>query len=42
VDQGGSADDVFVLMFEVRRRVLEVHGVELHPETVLAGFDGAP
>jgi UDP-N-acetylenolpyruvoylglucosamine reductase len=42
VDQGGSADDVFVLMFEVRRRVLEVHGVELHPETVLVGFDGAP
>ncbi len=42
VDHGGSADDVFVLMFEVRRRVLEVHGVELHPETVLVGFDGAP
>ncbi|HEV8298728.1 MAG TPA: UDP-N-acetylmuramate dehydrogenase [Acidimicrobiales bacterium] len=37
-DDGGSADDVFALMVAVRRRVLEVHGVELEPETRLVGF----
>jgi UDP-N-acetylmuramate dehydrogenase len=41
-DQGGSADDIFALMAEVRRRVLKVHGVDLLPETVLVGFSEAP
>jgi len=41
-DQGGSADDIFALMTEVRRRVLEVHGVDLLPETVLVGFSEYP
>ena len=38
-DAGGSADDVRHLMEEIRRRVLEAHGVDLHPETILLGFD---
>jgi UDP-N-acetylmuramate dehydrogenase len=38
-DPGGSADDVHDVMLEVRRRVLEVHGVELHAETRLLGFE---
>ncbi len=37
-DEDGSADDVAALMDEVARRVLEVHGVSLVPETVLVGF----
>jgi UDP-N-acetylmuramate dehydrogenase len=37
-EPGGSADDVAALMAQVRRRVLEHSGVELHPETVLVGF----
>ena len=37
-DEGGSADDVFALMREVRRRVRDVHGVELTAETQLVGF----
>jgi UDP-N-acetylmuramate dehydrogenase len=37
-DVGGRADDVFALMLEVRRRVHEVHGVWLEPETRLLGF----
>ena len=37
-DDGGSADDVFALMREVRRRVRDVHGVELTAETQLVGF----
>ena len=37
-DDGGSADDVFALMREVRRRVHEVHGIELTAETKLVGF----
>ena len=37
-DDGGSADDVFALMREVRRRVRNVHGVELMAETQLVGF----
>lgn len=41
-DAGGRADDVHALMLEVRRRVLEVHGVQLEPETRLAGFDLDP
>lgn len=38
-DPGGRADDVVALMTEVRRRVAARTGVELHPETVLVGFD---
>jgi UDP-N-acetylmuramate dehydrogenase len=37
-DAGGSADDVFALMQEVRRRVLAASGIELHAETRLVGF----
>ena len=37
-DEGGSADDVFRLMGEVRRRVSEDSGVDLHHEPVLVGF----
>jgi len=37
-DEGGSADDVFALMREVRRRVRDVHGIELTVETHLVGF----
>ena len=37
-DEGGLAGDVFSLMVEVRRRVLEAHGVGLRVETRLAGF----
>ena len=37
-DEGGSADDVFRLMGEVRRRVREHSGVDLHHETILVGF----
>ena len=38
-DDGGSADDVRSLMDEVVRRVAEVHGVRLVPETVMVGFE---
>lgn len=38
-DPGGRADDVRALMAEVQRRVAAATGVELHPETVLVGFD---
>ena len=38
-DDGGSADDVFRLMTEVRRRVRESQGVDLVPETRLIGFE---
>lgn len=37
-DAGGAADDVVALMGEVRRRVLERTGVDLHAETRLVGF----
>jgi UDP-N-acetylmuramate dehydrogenase len=37
-DKGGSADDVAALMAEVRRRVLDHAGVELHAETKMVGF----
>ena len=37
-DTGGSADDVYALMLEVRRRVHEATGVDLEPETRLVGF----
>ena len=41
-DAGGRADDVYALMLEVQRRVLEAHGVQLEPETRLIGFDADP
>jgi UDP-N-acetylmuramate dehydrogenase len=41
-DPGGRADDVRALMEEVRRRVAEHVGVDLHPETVLVGFGDNP
>jgi UDP-N-acetylmuramate dehydrogenase len=41
-DDGGSADDVAALMAEVRRRVRDHSGVDLHPETHLVGFDAEP
>lgn len=37
-DAGGRAADVVGLMVEVRRRVREATGVDLHPETRLVGF----
>jgi UDP-N-acetylmuramate dehydrogenase len=37
-DPGGSADDIAALMAEVRRRVADHSGVDLHPETVMVGF----
>lgn len=37
-DAGGSADDVYALMGEVRRRVEESSGVRLRAETRLVGF----
>ena len=37
-DEGGSADDVFALMLDVRRRVHGRAGVLLEPETRLVGF----
>jgi len=40
VDEGGSADDVVTLMDVVARRVDEVHGIRLEPETVIVGFAG--
>ena len=40
VDEGGSADDVVALMDMVVRRVIEVHGIRLEPETVIVGFTG--
>ena len=40
VDEGGSADDVVALMDMVARRVIEVHGIRLEPETVIVGFAG--
>lgn len=36
-DDGGSADDVLAVMAEVRRRVAERLGVDLHPETCIVG-----
>jgi UDP-N-acetylmuramate dehydrogenase len=41
-DAGGSADDLLALMEEVRRRVRERAGVDLHPETRLVGFESRP
>jgi UDP-N-acetylmuramate dehydrogenase len=41
-DPGGSADDVAALIEEVRRRVRAAHGVDLHPEVRLVGFNPRP
>lgn len=41
-DEGGSADDVWALVQEVRARVAEATGVELHPELRTAGQFGPP
>ncbi len=38
-DPDGSADDIALLMAEIRRRVVESAGVDLHAETHLVGFD---
>ncbi len=38
-DEGGSADDIFELMGRVAGMVLAAHGIELHAETRLVGFD---
>jgi UDP-N-acetylmuramate dehydrogenase len=39
-DPGGSADDLWALMLEVRHRVKLATGVELGPETRLVGYEG--
>ena len=41
VDEGGAAADVLQVMIEVQMLVEYVHGVVLHPETHLVGFDDA-
>jgi len=41
-DPGGSADDVYALMREVRRRVAAMTGTLLHAETRLVGFSPLP
>lgn len=38
-DVGGRAGDVAEVMAQVRRMVARHHGIDLHPETVLVGFD---
>jgi UDP-N-acetylmuramate dehydrogenase len=38
-DPGGSADDVLALMKEIMRRVDDMHGVQLHAETHVVGFE---
>ena len=38
-DEGGSAHDVLAVMNEVKRLVLRSHGVTLHTETHLIGFE---
>ncbi len=38
-DAGGSGDDVRRLIEAVRLRVFETHGVELHCENLMVGFD---
>ncbi|MEM7339140.1 MAG: UDP-N-acetylmuramate dehydrogenase [Actinomycetota bacterium] len=43
-DPGGSADDVHAVITEIIRQIEALHGIELHPENLLIGFDaeGAP
>jgi len=38
-DDGGSADDIVALMSKVVRMVRDFHGIELHAETRLVGFE---
>ena len=38
-DEGGQAADIVEVMREVRRRVIDAHGVELSAETHLVGFE---
>lgn len=38
----GSADDVYRLIVELRRRVADAYGIELRPENVLVGFEPVP
>ncbi len=40
-EPNGSADDVFQLIVELRRRVHEAYEIQLKPENVLVGFDDA-
>jgi UDP-N-acetylmuramate dehydrogenase len=40
-DEGGSADDVWAVMAEVRSRVLAHSGIDLHAETRTVGFDAS-
>ena len=42
VDEGGRAQDIWDLMVEVRRRVYQHAGVDIHPETCLVGFAAMP
>jgi UDP-N-acetylmuramate dehydrogenase len=41
-DSDGSADDVRALLDMVRAEVARVHGIDLHPEVRLIGFEGEP
>lgn len=41
-DAGGRAEDVLAVMRAVRRLVRHVHGIDLHAETVLVGFNPQP
>jgi UDP-N-acetylmuramate dehydrogenase len=41
-DAGARADDVQRLIVEVRRRVVDATGIDLHPELRMIGFDDAP
>ena len=41
-DPGGRADDVYALIVEVRRRIWELHGIELECENLLVGFEPLP
>ena len=41
-EPGATADDVYRLMQEVRRRVGETSGITLEPELRLVGFEDTP
>lgn len=38
-DEHASADDIWALIIEVRKRVFDIFGITLHPEVRTAGFD---
>jgi len=40
-DDGGSADDIVALMYRLVRMVRDCHGIELHAETRLVGFESS-